>query len=63
LPHDRRFGQSTQVVRELLGRPLKENTYQRSDTRKIDRRYLRVIYSRAGKVEKLAVGLPWKGFP
>jgi hypothetical protein len=63
LPHDLRFGQSTEAVRELLGPPLKENTYQRNDTWEIDRRYVRVIYSRAGKVEKVAVGLPWKGFP
>jgi hypothetical protein len=63
LPHELCFGQSTEAVRELLGQPLKENTYQRNDTWEIDRRYVRVSYSPAGTVERVAVGLPWKGFP
>jgi len=63
LPHDLRFGQSPGAVRELLGPPLTEDAGRRIETWEIDRRYVRLTYSRAGLVEKMAVGLPWKGFP
>jgi hypothetical protein len=50
-------------VQELLGPPLTEDAGRRIETWEIDRRYVRLTYSRAGQVEKMAVGLPWKGFP